>query len=171
MHPTTTNELAADVRRRMVDIGGRAAQDLGLSRVVGQILLHLYLQPSECSLDQIAADLGLSKASVCIGIRQVEDLGLIKRVWKKGDRRNYYRSADNIASALRQGLLTFLTQKIQSVAREMDAVHEILESAPQEMCKDESVAFLKRRMDRARTVQKQVSGLLSNPIVKLFGKL
>lgn len=171
MNDAATIELAADVRRRMVDIGGRAAQDLGLSRVVGQILLHLYLQPAEQSLDQIAEDLGLSKASVCIGIRQIEDLGLVKRVWKKGDRRNYYRSADNIASALRQGLLTFLTQKIQSVAREMDAVHEILESAHRDMSRDESVAFLKKRVDRARAVQKQVSGLLGNPVVKLFGRL
>lgn len=155
----------------MVDIGGRAAQDLGLSRVVGQALVHLYLQPRECSLDQVAEDLGLSKASVCIGLRQLETLGLAKRVWRKGDRRNYYRSADNIASALRQGIFSFLTQKVQSVAHEMDAVHELLESAPGDALKDDSVAFIKKRMDRARTVQKQVSGLLGNPLVKLLGKM
>jgi DNA-binding transcriptional regulator GbsR (MarR family) len=163
--------LTDDVRRRMVDIGGRAAQDMGLSRVVGQMLVYLYLQQDDRSLDDTAKDLGLSKAAVSIGLRQLEDLGLVKRVWRKGDRRNYYRSADNIGTALRQGLLTFVRQKTQSVAREVDAVCELLDAAPEEVKRDPGVAFLAKRVERAKKVQQQISDLLGNPLVTLVTKL
>lgn len=168
---TLSNKPTDDIRRRMVDIGGRTAQDLGLSRVVGQILVYLYLQPCECALDQVGSDLGLSKASVSIGIRQLENLGFATRVWKKGDRRNYYRSADNIASALRQGLLTFVAQKVRTVSSELDAVHEMIEAVPAEEQKEDSVRFLRERVDRARRLQQHVSILLGNPLIKLLGQV
>jgi DNA-binding transcriptional regulator GbsR (MarR family) len=168
---THVESLTEDVRRRMVDIGGRAAQDLGLSRVVGQMLIHLYLQTDEQSLDDTARDLGLSKAAVSIGLRQLEDLGLVKRVWRKGDRRHYYRTADNIGSALRQGLMTFLAQKIAAVSREVDAVYDLLHTAPDSVRRDSGIAFLERRVERARDVQRHAAGLLGNPLVRLVAKL
>ncbi len=52
---------------RLIETGGRTSQDLGTGRIVGQILIYLYLREDESSLDGIAEDLGLSKASVSIG--------------------------------------------------------------------------------------------------------
>jgi DNA-binding transcriptional regulator GbsR (MarR family) len=101
-----------EARTRLIEAGGRASQDLGTGRIVGQILIYLYLQESECSLDGIAEDLGLSKASVSIAVRQLEQFGMARKVWKSGDKRNYYKSAENIAKALQQGLLSLVRQKV-----------------------------------------------------------
>jgi len=35
---------------RLVEVGGNAAQDLGLGRIVGQIVVYLYLSEAERSL-------------------------------------------------------------------------------------------------------------------------
>ena len=93
------------MRRRLVEIGGSVAQDFGMGRVVGQVLTELYLRDGPCSLDELVSDLGLSKAAVSIATRRLEALGLVRRAWRPGDRRLYYRTADNIAVALRQGFL------------------------------------------------------------------
>ena len=53
-----------DARLRLIETGGRTSQDLGLGRIVGQILIYLYLQPEACPLDRLEQDLGLSKAPI-----------------------------------------------------------------------------------------------------------
>lgn len=37
------SNIAHDLRMRLVEEGGRAAQDLGFGRIPGQILVYLYL--------------------------------------------------------------------------------------------------------------------------------
>ncbi|EKD24559.1 MAG: hypothetical protein ACD_80C00207G0001, partial [uncultured bacterium (gcode 4)] len=48
-----------EARMRLIETGGRTSQDLGTGRIVGQILIYLYLREDESSLDGIAEDLGL----------------------------------------------------------------------------------------------------------------
>lgn len=45
------------VRLRLVEIGERTSRNLGVSRIVGQVLIFLYLQEEECSLDVIGDEL------------------------------------------------------------------------------------------------------------------
>jgi len=141
-----------------------------MGRIVGQILVYLYLREGECSLDQIGLDLGLSKAAVSIAARQLESLGLVRRAWKKGDRKTYFRTADDIASALQQGLLVFLSQKIQSVAGELDHVNGKLEEAVKGAEASREAEFVYSRVKRAKVLRDKIAGLLDNPIVKFFVK-
>lgn len=162
-------KVTQQVRSRLVEIGGRTSQDLGVSRIVGQVLIFLYLQEDECSLDVIGDELGLSKASVSIAVRQLEQLGLAKKVWKQGDRKNYYRSADNIASALQEGFLATLRKKVQLFGDELDAVHGFLIHSEGE---DQSreLSFLKNRVKRASTLLRRLTDFLNNPVIRFFTK-
>jgi DNA-binding transcriptional regulator GbsR (MarR family) len=150
----------------MTELGGRIAQDIGLSRILGQILVHLYLQPEPQSLETIAANLGLSKAAISIAVRQLETLGLVHRVWVKGDRRNYYRTADNIGMALQKGLFSVLNQKIQILATELDAVSLILDQRPPLSAEDEDADFLRQRIRRTQELRNRMDRLLNNRLVK-----
>lgn len=154
----------------MIELGGRTSQDLGLGRIFGQILVYLYLREHECSLDEVCQDLGLSKAAVSVAIRQLESLGLVHRIWKKGDRKKYYRTADGIGDALREGLLTFAKQKVQSVVSELDYAANILDKAVKSNDKSPDAVFLHGRVKRARELGGLVSNMLSNPIIHLFAK-
>jgi DNA-binding transcriptional regulator GbsR (MarR family) len=156
-------------RTRLVETGGRTSQDLGLGRIVGQVLVYLYLQPAECSLDMLEQDLGLSKASVSVAARQLEAMGLVNRVWVKGERKKYYRSADNIASALQQGLLSLVRQKVQYFGGELDVSMGLLDSAAEQI-ETQDLAFLKQRVSRASKLQKRLGKVLGNPLVRLLTK-
>ncbi len=161
------SESIEEIRRRLVEVGGRTSQDLGANRILGQILIFLYLQEKECSLPYISAQLGLSKASVSIAARQLEKLGLIKRVWVTGDRKNYYKSAENIAGALQEGLLALVRQKVQMFGEELDAVEKTIEAAGEENS-GQTFAFLRHRVQRASKLQKRLKFFLENPLVKFF---
>ncbi|MFH1026858.1 MAG: MarR family transcriptional regulator, partial [Pseudomonadota bacterium] len=89
----------------MIEAGGRTAQSFGLNRLFGQIYILLYLSDEACSLDLLAEQLGVSKASVSIACRQLETWGAVHRSWVKGDRRDYYVAETNFNNILRNGLL------------------------------------------------------------------
>jgi DNA-binding transcriptional regulator GbsR (MarR family) len=161
---TITPEQA---RMRLIEVGARAAQDLGVGRMVGQILVYLYLSEDARSLDNIVEDLHVSKASASIAARQLESLGLVHRVWMPGDRRSYYRTAENIRAALQQGLLTVVKQRVESVGAELDAVHGDLSKAlGSRKSKDHETQFLFGRVKRAKELRDRVSALLRSRILR-----
>ena len=158
--------ITSEIRMRLIEAGGRTAQELGLGRIVGQMLVYLYLTDGECSLNRIGEDLELSKASVSITARQLESMGLLRRSWKKGDRKNYFRTAENFETALRQGLLVFLFQKIQTVGLELDHVNELLENEAGKTDADSDIHFVYKRIKRAKLLRDKVAGLLESPFLK-----
>jgi len=152
------------VRHRLTEAGGRTTQDLGFGRIVGQILVHLYLSPTERSLEDIATDLGLSKAAISIAARQLETLGLLRRSWKSGDRKIYYRTADDIASALHQGLLTMVRNKMNVLGTELQQAETALEANGSEAESE----FILGRVKRAKKLRDTAMSVLDNPLVKLM---
>jgi DNA-binding transcriptional regulator GbsR (MarR family) len=164
------HDTVAESRERLIDVGGKTSQDLGMGRIVGQILMYLYLYEGERSLDQVSEDLGVSKAAVSVAVRQLESLGMVRRLWIKGDRKKYYKSADNIAAAIRQGLLSFLGQKMQSVTAELDHIDQQLGSAVIADGDDPETNFVYGRVKRAKQLGDRAAGMLKNPIVDFFVK-
>lgn len=157
-----------EARMRLIEIGGKISQDLGTGRIVGQILVYLYLRENESSHDDISEDLGLSKASVSIAVRQLEQLGLARKVWKIGNKRNYYRSAENIGKALQHGLLSLVRQKIELFGYELDAsLNQIGAISTYSAVKDD-LEFLQQRIRRAKKLQNGLEKVLGNPLVKLL---
>ena len=161
------SETTAQVRKRLTEVGWRTAQDLGLGRIVGQLLVHLYLTPAEQSLEDISKELELSKAAVSIAARQMESLGPLRRSWKSGDRKTYYRTADDIASALHQGLLIMVRNKMSLLAAELQQAESDLKTAGAET----EAEFIRSRVKRAKKLRDTAMSVLENPLVKLLTRV
>ena len=69
---------------------GLAAESDGLSRIAGRVFAALLLESEPLSLDTLAEQLDVSKASVSTEARRLLDRGVAERVTKPGDRRDYY---------------------------------------------------------------------------------
>lgn len=149
---------------RLVEMGGRTAQDLGFGRIAGQVLLYLYLWDGACSLDQIQQDLGLSKAAASVAARQLETLGLLRREWKQGDRRSYYRTADNLGTALRNGVVGLLRRKMEGAAAELDQAYALMHN--HENGTDADLKFLASRVERAKELSDRATKILNSRILR-----
>ena len=162
------NKITQEVRTRLVEVAGRTTQDLGMGRIVGQVLGDIYMTDGDSSLDDIGRRLGLSKAAVSIAARQLESLGLLQRIWKKGDRRNYYRLVDHLGKALRQGFLELVRGKIRTVGAELDHAEGFLKHAGNGKNNAE-IKFLQNRLKRAKKLRSRAAQILDNPIMKMLG--
>src|SRR5918993_4637648 len=82
--------------QRFVERMGLVWEQEGIPRIAGRIFGFLLLQEDACSLDDMAASLGVSKASISTDARRLEQLQLIQRVSRPGDRRDYYSIAPDV---------------------------------------------------------------------------
>lgn len=98
-----------------VDRLGMHAEADGLPRIAGRLFGILLLSPEPRCLDDLAAELGVSKASVSTDCRRLHERGIVERVARPGDRRDFYRLAPD-----------FFAQIARQSARRWAAMHELV---------------------------------------------
>lgn len=89
-------------RRRLIEALGRQSAFWGLGKVPGELYAVLYLADGALSLGELARALGLSKGAVSVAVRQLERLGLVRRVLQPGDRRAYFEAERDFWMAARR---------------------------------------------------------------------
>lgn len=110
-----------DKEEALVERVGRHYEAEGLPRIAGRVFGFLLLQEEPCSLDGLAGALAVSKTSVSTNARMLEQLGLIHRVTKPGDRKDYYEAAPNQARTLE-----FRLEGLREMGSILDEVTELI---------------------------------------------
>jgi DNA-binding MarR family transcriptional regulator len=87
-------KLSAEDERFLDDIALLMAP-WGWARPVGRIYAYLLLRTGPASLDEIAADLGMSKSNTSVAARTLEHCGNARRHSEPGSKRIYYAVPDN----------------------------------------------------------------------------
>jgi DNA-binding transcriptional regulator GbsR (MarR family) len=77
---------------------GLALESDGLPRIAGRIFGFLLVSEDARSLDDLASELRVSKASVSTNARMLDQRGVLERISRPGDRRDYYRVPPDLFS-------------------------------------------------------------------------
>lgn len=147
----------------MIEAGGRTAQSFGLSRLLGQLYMFLYLSNESQSLDDLSAGLGVSKASISISCRHLESWGALRKSWKKGDRKDYYEAETDFGTVLNNGFLSAFQKKLDSAKVQIERSGEFLNQVEQN---DDERRFVEQRLQKAEKFRSRVAGILKNPLVR-----
>ena len=68
----------------------------GISPTMAEIHGLLYITGAALSMDDIMSRLGISRGNVSMNLSKLVEWGLVKRVHKRGDRRDYYESLSDV---------------------------------------------------------------------------
>lgn len=147
----------------MIEAGGRTAQSFGLSRLFGQLYVLLYLQKNPLCLDELASQLGVSKASISIACRQLDSWGAVRCVWVKGDRRDFYQAETDLGNLVRGGLMPSLNKKLESARKQIERSMQMLEQHDGDAA---SSSFVRQRLQEAEKRRARVAALLNNPLLR-----
>lgn len=102
---------------------GLALESEGLPRIAGRIF-GLLLVSEDCrSLDDLAGELRVSKASVSTNARLLEQRGVLERNSRPSDRRDYYRIPPDLFSHT-------MAQRLERWRRFHEAISEARSSVP-----------------------------------------
>lgn len=95
----------------------RLLEQEGGPRIAGRIAALLLLSPNALSLEEMAERLRVSKASVSTNARLLEQWGLVERVGRPGDRRDFYQATSDGAANLLERRLAWM-RRLRDVADE-----------------------------------------------------
>jgi DNA-binding transcriptional regulator GbsR (MarR family) len=87
-----------ELKKLIIELFSEIAKIYGLSKSVGAVYAILYLSDKPLTISDIMEELKISKGNVSMSLKKLEELGFVKKVWVKGDRKNYYTAIDGFSS-------------------------------------------------------------------------
>ncbi|HMP18195.1 MAG TPA: MarR family transcriptional regulator, partial [Gemmatales bacterium] len=84
------------VEQRFIELWGDLSSWWGVSRTMAEIHGLLFITSTPHSAEDIQEKLGISRGNVSMNIRTLVEWGLVRRVRKRGDRRDYYESLTDV---------------------------------------------------------------------------
>jgi len=109
-----------DIQNDFIDMMGEATERYGMTRVAGLLEGLLFFSREPLSLDDMAERLEVSKASVSTNIRLLERLKAVRRVFNRGDRKNYYELRGSIWEIETEIVTTIVKDEVEGFAENLE---------------------------------------------------
>jgi DNA-binding transcriptional regulator GbsR (MarR family) len=170
-------------RRHFIEAGGNSTHAFGLGRMIGRVYALLYLTPEPLSLEQVADQLKVSKASASITLRQLESWQAVLLINVEGDRRDFYVAQTDFSILLRKGIMPGVRKKLRSAGVQIERTLVTTtsdasttaaassssngDSTPSKFSR-EQMTELRRRLKAAQTFHKRVDGILGSKLLSRF---
>jgi DNA-binding transcriptional regulator GbsR (MarR family) len=128
---------------------GRLGPYWGINKVMAEIHALLYLSPEPLTLEQMSRKLKTSRSNISTNVRHLVELGVVKKVVIRGERRDYYEAEEDIGKVAK---LLAVAKKRKELDPAMEIVDGALEGARRAGAGDdaflaERLGELKRHMD------------------------
>ena len=139
--------------------------------MLGQIFAHIYFSRDPQSLDDLTRKLEISKGSASMAVRQLEQWGALRRVWIKGDRKDYYVATDEFGRIIRKALLDMIGRKMETSDGLLEDSQALLQERMRNGKKaDEDWAFIDDRVKKLQSFRDRAQGLWDSSILKMLLK-
>jgi DNA-binding transcriptional regulator GbsR (MarR family) len=110
------SDPTSDPAARFIEQMGLVAQGDHLPRIAGRILGLLVLEGGPCGFSELAERLQVSRGSISSNTRVLEDLGVIERVTRPGDRQDYFQMGEEPYARMLGGIIQRM-ERAQAVVR------------------------------------------------------
>src|SRR5579864_8437975 len=115
-----------EVEDHFVDLWDTMSSLWGISPTMARIHGLLYISGAALSMDDIMARLEISRGNVSMNLSKLVEWGLVRRVHKRGDRRDYYESLSDVWE-----MFTLVAQ--QRKRREIDPILSTLRRCKEDL--------------------------------------
>ncbi|WP_099364519.1 choline uptake/conversion transcriptional regulator CudC [Fredinandcohnia onubensis] len=137
-------------RERVIDAIAQNMNLYGVTPSVGRLWGLMYFHDEPMTLDDMKQELGMSKTSMSTSVRNLVDLKMVDKIWKKGIRKDLYEVEEDWY----QTFIDFFTIKWRSgISMNVSAIQKSLADL-KELLEDEQIS-------------EEVKGEAENDIAKL----
>jgi DNA-binding transcriptional regulator GbsR (MarR family) len=148
-------------KQEMVEIGGRLAQILGLPRSTGQVFGLLFFSSEPLSLGEMCKMLGISKASTSTATRQLATWGAIQKVWIPGQRKDYYKSIEDLSEIFKGSYRNLIKPRMSSSKNRLELLEESLSNdLKMNYIKKEEQQFMALRLGKIKKLHTAITNSL-----------
>ncbi|MDB6076712.1 MAG: hypothetical protein JWO82_459 [Akkermansiaceae bacterium] len=108
--------------QEFIESMGLVFQDDGQPRIAGRILGFLTIRTEAHSLQELADALEVSRGSVSTNTRMLEQIGIVERIAKSGDRQGFYQLAPDGFSRVMRGAIQRMVKTRQIILKAQERI-------------------------------------------------
>lgn len=118
----------AEVEDRFIRLWGQMAGAWGISRTMGEAHALLYITGEALCTDDIMERLEISRGNASMSLRALVEWGIVSRIHKKGDRKEYFLAEQDLWSMFRAIVRERLRREVEPM---LAALHELRDLVPE----------------------------------------
>src|SRR5262245_59599072 len=141
---------------------GRLGPSWGISKMMAEIYALLYMSSTPLTLEDMSQKLATSRSNVSMNVRGLLDLGVVHKVFVRGERKDYYTAEDDITKVAK---LLALAKKRKELDPAIETVEKALAAANASRDDDamQKLEELKRHMDFVNAIFHAFAGGEADP--------
>ena len=157
------DENLAKSRDNFIEGIGHLASNVGLSRVMGQLYAMLFLSNKPLCLDDMAERLKISKGNASVNIRELEKLGVVRKVWVKGSRKDFYEAELDLEKLIKNGIVAAAKRRMDMILETVVRTENLVKKAKGMNEEEKRVAELYlKRLQSVKEIQRFAEEMLGN---------
>ena len=90
------NNTLGRAKGRFLECWGEMGSCWGINKTMAQIHAVLMVSEAPLSTDDVMAELKISRGNANMNLRSLVDWGLVRKVFKRGDRKEYFQSEKDV---------------------------------------------------------------------------
>ena len=147
----STHQKLRDVQDMFIRRWGEMGQTWGINRTMAEIHALLYINGIPLCTDDVMDRLHISRGNASMSLRALCDWGIIRRLHKRGERREYFESLSDVWEM-------FSIIAAERKRREMDPVLETIKQCRQ-MLDESSLGKAAAKQEAVQLTQQRLAGM------------
>jgi len=153
-------DIITEIQENTMEALGRISSFWGFSKIMGQLYGLLYLSTKPLTLDDMAQSLSVSKGNVSINMKALERWNMVRQIWVRGDRKDYYEAEADfwkiVRGVLREREKKEFDQALVSIGNTLKKTDENYRKT-----KTAEMAFAKERLKKLEAFIENMDKLVS----------
>lgn len=141
MSEQTPSQQTINAQERFVMEWGRMSSSWGINRTMAQLHALLLITGKDLTMDEMIAQLHISRGNASMNLRDLTEWGVIQRYRRPGDRKDIYRSDDDIVQMFTR---VVRERKRREIDPTVAAIKDCLALIPDSDTSDEAEIVRKR---------------------------
>ncbi len=109
-----------NIKEKIYSTFANIAKSLGYSEVYGRIIACLIINERPVTLSEVSKETGYSSPMVSLSIDFLENVGMVKRVKRPGDKKLYLQSDGNLLDGLKKIILVKIQKSVSNSLEEFN---------------------------------------------------
>lgn len=115
----------AEAKEQFIQAWGTLGSKWGINRTMAQLHALLMVSPDPMSAEELMEELNISRGNVNMNIRELMDWGLVEKMHKPGDRKEYFKAEKDIWKITKQVAKERKKRELEPIIRLLDQVIDV----------------------------------------------
>jgi len=129
--PAISAKTLTEAQDRFIAAWGQMGSTWGISRTMAEIHALLYITSEPLNTDEVMERLEISRGNASMSLRALVDWGIVTKVHRRGDRKEYFQAEQDVWTMLKQVIRERLRREVHPVLTSLFEIRDLTAATAQ----------------------------------------